>query len=336
MWRIFVSCFFAISAAFAQDAAAPASQSLTLPAATKVELGLTSPIWARTGAPGDGVYAETTFPVVAGGAIAIPPGTYVKGTVDILFRATPRAGSAEFRMSFTELVFANGYAVALRAASATVAVKLAAANDVLMDNGAQIEMSLDAPLELDAARVAAAALVSKRPKPRDFRSASRCVPIPPSEGSSGTVIPGTAGTPDSVISNGPNLPPTVIPGTPGTPSSIIGATSGSPGIPCPGRPEVTTAPLAHNESFELVHPVALAGKTLPTGSYQVAWEGLGPLAQARIVRRGKTLATVPATVVATGKDAGADRTELSATSGGAFSLKSLRFRGRNFALQFEP
>jgi hypothetical protein len=334
MWRLFVSCFFAMSAVLAQDA--PAPPALTLPAATKVELGLTSPIWARTAAPGDSVYAETTFPVVSGGAIAIPPGTYVKGSIDILFRATPRAGNAELRMSFTELVFANGYTVALPAVSATVDVKLAAANDVLMDNGAQIEMSLDAPLELDAVRVAAAALVSKRPKPRDFRSASRCVPTPPSAGSSGTVIPGTPSTPDTVIPGGPGMPPTVIPGTPGTPSSVIGATPDSPGIPCPGRPEVTTAPLAHNQSFELVHPVALAGKTLPAGGYEVAWEGLGPLAQARIVRRGKTLATVPVTVLATGKDADADYTELNATSGGAFSLKALRFRGRNFALQFEP
>jgi hypothetical protein len=313
----------------------PAAQTLMLPAATKVELGLTSPIWARTAAPGDAVYAETTFPVAVGGVMAIPPGSYVKGTIDILFRSGPRSGNAEFRMSFAQIVLANGYTVALPAASATVDVAVARANDVLLDNGAQVEMVLDAPIELDAPRVAAAMRLAKPPRPRDFKSASQCVPIPPTAGSSGTVIPGTPGTSPTVIPGGPGMPPTVIPGTPGTPSTVVGATPDSPGVPCPGPPEVTSAPAAHKEIFALIHPVVGVGKTLATGSYEIGWEGLGPLAQVRILRRGNTLATVPAMVVALGKDAAANRTELAANSDGSFSLKLVQFKGRNFALQFE-
>jgi hypothetical protein len=287
---------------------------MTVPAGTKIMLGLTSPIWSKSAKPGETVYAETTFPVAIGGVMAIPPGTYVKGTLDILVRSGLGSVHAEFRMSFAQIVFANGYTAALPAAIATVNVLVAARSDVLLDNGSQFEMVLGQPLALDVSAIAAAVRVSKPPKPRDWKSASLCRPIP-----------GTPGTPGAYI-----------PDTPGTPGTNIPGSPGSPEIPCPGPPATIAAPAAHKESFTLAHAVREAGQTLPNGSYEVAWEGLRPLAQVRILKRGKPVAGVQAAVVALGQDTPANDATWRTNPDGSCSLDLLRFKGRNFALRFDP
>jgi len=340
MRPLLVAVVFTVWGCLAQDPAPPgqpaAAQTLTIPAGTRIELGLTSPVRTKFAQPGESVYAETTFPVAVNGLMAIPPGTYVKGAIDILFRAGPRSDHAEFRMSFVEIVFASGYTAALPAAIATVNVLVAPRSDVLLDNGTQFEMVLEQPLALDAAAIAAAVRVSKPPKPRDWKSASLCRPIPATPGTSDTFIPGTPGTPSTTIPGGPGMPSTTIPGTPGTPGTVIPGTSGSPAVPCPGPPAVISAPAAHKESFVLVHPVREAGQTLPPGSYEVAWEGLGPVAQVRILKRGKAVVNVQATVAALGKDAPANNTAWRTNPDGSLSLELLQFKDRNFALRFEP
>jgi hypothetical protein len=199
----------------AQDAVPPtsmaASQTLTIPEGTKVVLGLTSPVWARSAQPGETVYTETTFPVAVNGAMAIPPGTYIKGTIDIFFRASLRSDHAEFRMSFAQIVFANGYTITLPAAVATVNVQVAGRSDVLLDNGTQFEMVMEQPLALDTAAIAAAVRLSRPPKAWDWKSASLCRPIPGTPGTSDTYIPGTPGTPSIDIPGGPGMPSTSIP-----------------------------------------------------------------------------------------------------------------------------
>lgn len=314
----------------------PSTQTLTLPAGTKVVLGLTSPIWSKSARPGETVYSETTFPVPLGGIMAIPPGTYIRGTVDILFRSSPRSGRAEFRISFAQAVFANGYTVTLPAAVATVNVSVAARSDVLLDNGSQFEMVLEQPLALDAAAVAAAARVSRPPKPADWKTASLCRPVPATPGTPDTYIPGTPGTPTTVIPGGPGMPDTVIPGTPGTPGTVIHGMTGSPGMACPGPPAVSSAPALHKESFYLPQPISEAGQIVPAGSYEVTWEGLGPVTQAHILKRGKSIVTLPATVAALGKDAAANDLATHNNSDGSLSLQLLQFKGRNFALRFDP
>ena len=340
MRLLFVAGIFTVCGCLAQEPAPPnppaGSQTLTVPAGTRIMLGLTSPVWAKSVQPGETVYTETTFPVAVDGAMAIPPGTYVKGTIDILFRTSLRSDHAEFRMSFAQIVFANGYNAALPAAAATVNVQVAARSDVLLDNGTQFEMVLEQPLALDAAATGAAARVSKAPQPRDWRSASLCRPIPATPGTPGTYMPGTPGTPATVIPGGPGMPDTVIPGTPGTPGTGIPGTPGSPAVPCPGPPAVISAPAAHKESFALVHPVRAAAQTLPAGSYEVAWEGLGPVAQVRILKHGKPVVNAQATVVALGKDAPGNKTAWRTDPDGSLSLESLQFKDRNFALRFEP
>jgi hypothetical protein len=312
------------------------AQPLTIPAGTRIVLGLSGPVWAKSAQPGETVYTETTFPVAVDGAMAIPPGTYVKGTIDILFRPSLRSDHAEFRMSFAQIVFANGYTVALPAAVATVNALVAARSDVLLDNGSQFEMVLEQPLALDAAAIAAAARVSRPPKPWDWKSASLCRPSPATPGTPDSYIPGTPGTPSIEIPGGPGMPSTTIPGTPGTPGTVIHGTPGSPAVPCPGPPAVISAPAAHKESFVAVHPIREAGQTLAAGGYEVAWEGLGPLAQVRFLKHGNAVVKAPATVVAMGKDARANDAALRTNPDGSFSLELLQFKDRNFALRFGP
>src|ERR1700691_431688 len=311
------------------------SPALTIPAYTKIMLGVTIPVWAKSAQPGETIYTETTFPVAVNGAMAIPPGTYVKGTIDILFRTTSRSDRAEFRISFEQIVFANGYAAAL-SGTATVNVRVAARSDVLLDNGTQFEMVLEQPLALDPAAVAAAAHLSRPPKPWDWKSASLCRPIPGTPGTSNTYIPGTPGTPSIEIPGGPGMPSTSIPGTPGTPATVIPGAPGSPGVACPGPPAVISAPGAHKEPFAVVRSVRESGQTLPAGTYEVAWEGLGPLTQVRILKGGKPVVSAQATVVALGKDAPANGTAWRTNPDGSFSLELLQFKGRNFALRFDP
>jgi hypothetical protein len=250
----------------AQPLNSEANSTLTLPAGAKIEIALIRPLWAATASLGTQLYGQTTFPAVVDGSVAIPPGTYVQGAIRKLTRPTRRSNRAEIEMLFTKLVFANGYVAELPAPTSStaplppgnsgalidVAVQVSARNDLLLDNGAQIEIMLGAPFSLAAKQVAAAIPLSQPPAPGQFKSASLCRPIsgtPGTPGTPDTVIPGTPGTPDTVIPGAPGMPPTVIPGTPSTPSTVIPGmpgTPGTPGIYCPAAPMVissTPAPL---------------------------------------------------------------------------------------------
>ena len=252
----------------ASQASAGQASAITLPAGTTLEVALIRPVLARTASPGEQIYAQTTFPVTVGNRIAVPPGTFVQGTVEKLTRPTRKSNRGELQILFSQIIFANGYVATLQGAAIAqpaspasggsaqagnldtliaVAIQVSANNDLLLDNGAQIEITLGAPLGLDAQAVAAAIPLSRAPVPGQFKSASLCRPIPGSPGTPGspdTVIPGSPGTPDTVIPGGPGMPDTVIPGTPATPSTTIPGTpgtAGSPEIPCPGPPIVLSS-----------------------------------------------------------------------------------------------
>ncbi len=265
--------FLILALAMVGDAQAPAaatSSTLTLPSGTKIEVAVVQPLWANLAAPGAQLYAQTTFPVVAEDRVAIPAGTYVEGTIEKLTRPTRRTNRAVIEVLFTQIVFANNYVAALPAlptgeADGTaggaqngpapslidITVQVSTSNDVLLDNGAPIEITLAAPLALDASQESTAAPLSHAPVPGQFKSASLCRPIPGSPGTPGTadtVIPGTPGTPDTVIPGGPGMPDTVIPGTPATPATVIPGTPGTPGFsgrPCPAPPMVISSTLVN-------------------------------------------------------------------------------------------
>jgi hypothetical protein len=267
-------------AAAAQPSATEASLSVTLSAGTKVELLVTRPVWTLTAKAGDVIYAQTSFPVVTGTGIAIPAGTYVEGTIESVTRPTRRTSRAEIDVLFTKMIFANGYVVPLpgdpgatatapglpvEAAETLIAITIQAttANDLLLDNGADVEMTLAAPLALDAQQIAQAIPLSHVPQPGQFKSATQCRYIPGSPGTPGTsdtVIPGSPGTPSTTIPGGPGMPDITIPGTPATPDTVIPGmpgTSGTPDYICPAAPMVIScAPVVKNKQPLTSQPVA--------------------------------------------------------------------------------
>ena len=356
----------------AQATSITSKSKIVVPAGTTVSLALTEPILAKSAKAGDSVYAQTAFPVAVNNQIAIPPGTFVLGQIDTLTRPGWFSPHAQFQIHFTKVIFVNGYTVLLSSpqdleagakpalpaspaegtppppasdvivAVATPYVLVSSANDVLLDNGAQIEMVLQVPLRLNAAKVAAAARQSNSAPLPQFQSATRCRPITGTPGTPDTVIPGTPGTPGTpptVIPGGPGMPDTVIPGTPGTPGTpptVIPGSPGTPYVPCPSGPVVTSNPKVqtHSQSFQFTGPVQVLGKSLPAGSYQVTWKGSGPWAQVEILQNGNLVLGVQARVVLLSRTSPADTPETNTAPDGSLSLRSLRFAGQNLALYF--
>lgn len=204
---------------------------MVVPAGTQVTLALTNPIMAQSAGIGSAVYAQTVFPITLNNQMAIPAGTYVQGKIDALKRPGLFTPHAEFQFHFTKIIFANGYTVLLPQKHAATAgqtsgtpapaddvipavanpyVDVTSRNDVLLDNGAQFDMVLQIPLRLNATMVANAIKLIKATQLPQFRSASMC-----------RYIPGTPGTPDTVIPGTPGTPPTVIPGVNGAPRSVV-------------------------------------------------------------------------------------------------------------------
>ena len=260
----------------AQPSPASPQASVTVPARTQIELVVTRPEWAQSAKIGDTVYAQTSFPVVAGGSMAIPAGTCVEGTIEGVTRPTRKSERAEIQVLFTKIIFASGYTVVLPGGANTVppspapgetliaiTIQVTTANDLLLDNGAEVEMTLGAALELDAKQIAQSIPLSRVPAPGQLQSATLCRNIPGSPGTPGTpdtVIPGSPGTPDITISQGPDLPAITIPGIPATPDTVIPGSPGTPddpGYTCPAKPLViSSAPVVTNQPTQNAQPVA--------------------------------------------------------------------------------
>ncbi len=327
---------------------------IVIPAGTAVNVALTSPVWSKTAKPGEIVYAQSIFPVVVHGQIAIPPGTYISGTIESLARRGVFSPHAALQISFNKIVFANGYAVELPnlPVDATAApdvipavsvayVEVARESTVLLDNGSQLQVTLQLPLALDTGRVAAALPKSKSPE-LNVSSAVVCQPTPGTPGTPGTVIPGTPatpGTPDTVIPGGPGQPDIVVPGTPGTPGTpdtVIPGTPGTPGTMCPALPVVVPhgKEQPYKESFRLGASAVIGGKQLAPGDYEVRWMGLGPSVQVQIVAKGGIAVQAPARVVLLRSISPASTTALRTSPDGAQSVDSIRFAGQAFALYF--
>jgi len=100
---------------------------------------------------------------------------------------------------------------------------------------------------------------------------------------------------------------------------------------------MTTAAFAgnnsHKDSFQIFEPAQINGTQLPAGNYVAKWEGAGPNVQVNIVRNGKTVATVPATVVQSVQKAESDAAELDSKSG-TRELNAIHFSGKTYSLQF--
>lgn len=88
-------------------------QFVTVSSGTKIPLTLKQAITTKSARPGDPVYAQTAFPITMDDQIVIPAGTFVQGEIQRVLRAGRVKGRAELQMSFTSMIFPNGYTVML-------------------------------------------------------------------------------------------------------------------------------------------------------------------------------------------------------------------------------
>jgi type IV secretion system protein VirB10 len=107
----------AAGAEASQTASTPAAndglKTYTVPAGTKLLLSLKHEISTRVARPGDQVYLMSDFPVVEDGAVVIPAGMYVKGTIDSVQRPGKVKGRAQLQMHLTAMIFPNGVEIAI-------------------------------------------------------------------------------------------------------------------------------------------------------------------------------------------------------------------------------
>ena len=114
-----IAAILVTTAVFAQDQPQPTAPrdsaqvqvenqntDITIPAGTHLALVLTQPVQTRYIRRGDDVYAQVTSPVDADNQVAIPPGTFVQGTVDKIQR---NGGRGELRLQSMAITFPDGY-----------------------------------------------------------------------------------------------------------------------------------------------------------------------------------------------------------------------------------
>lgn len=80
----------------------------TVPPGTKVPLSLINTVSTKHSAPGDRVYLETAFPILGGGRIVVPVGSYVAGTVTRVVKPGRIRGRGELYVRFDSLTLPNG------------------------------------------------------------------------------------------------------------------------------------------------------------------------------------------------------------------------------------
>jgi type IV secretion system protein VirB10 len=79
-----------------------------VPEGTKVPLSMINSVSTKTASEGDRIYLETVFPILSNGRIAIPPGSYVAGTVTLIKRPGRVHGRGEMYVRFDSLTLPNG------------------------------------------------------------------------------------------------------------------------------------------------------------------------------------------------------------------------------------
>jgi hypothetical protein len=89
----------------------PTTRQIAVPADTEILLQLKNAIDTKNARVGDGVYCQTTFPVVVDNVVVIPAGAYVKGEITKVQRAGRISGRAEVLFHFNSVIFPTGYTV---------------------------------------------------------------------------------------------------------------------------------------------------------------------------------------------------------------------------------
>ena len=86
----------------------PAAKDYLVDTGTRVPLSLINSVSTKNAVPGDRVYLETVFPILTGGRIVIPTGSYVMGTITDIKRPGKMKGRGEFHLRFDSLTLPNG------------------------------------------------------------------------------------------------------------------------------------------------------------------------------------------------------------------------------------
>ena len=91
-----------------KKATEPAPNDFVVGSGTSIPLELINSVSTKNAAEGDRVYLQTAFPILAGGRIVIPPGSYVAGTVTQVKRPGRMKGRGELYIRFDSLTLPNG------------------------------------------------------------------------------------------------------------------------------------------------------------------------------------------------------------------------------------
>lgn len=98
----------AVSVQIEYAAPADATESVTVLPGTHIPLALLNTVSTKHSAEGDRVYLQSVFPILVNGRIAIPPGSYVIGTLTHLKRPGRVKGRGELFLRFDSLTLPNG------------------------------------------------------------------------------------------------------------------------------------------------------------------------------------------------------------------------------------
>jgi len=88
---------------------------IQVPSGTHIPLVLHNAISTRSAKPGDPVYLETLFPIMANGQVVIPAGSYISGEVTESKRPGRVKGKGELAIKLTTMILPNSYMVNLNA-----------------------------------------------------------------------------------------------------------------------------------------------------------------------------------------------------------------------------
>jgi hypothetical protein len=103
-----------------QNVPPQASAKLTIPAGTRLPLGLVRPISVTKSKTGDSVYMQITFPITAGTQMLVPPGTYLQGVIGKILKRDRTRALLSFQLTSASLIFSTGYTVTFAGAVDTL------------------------------------------------------------------------------------------------------------------------------------------------------------------------------------------------------------------------
>ena len=106
--RPLLATTFVCAGMLAAQEGAPQPADFTVELGTKVPLSLINSVSTKHSAEGDRVYLETVFPVLVGGRIVVPVGSYVAGTVTQIKKPGRVKGRGELYVRFDSLTLPNG------------------------------------------------------------------------------------------------------------------------------------------------------------------------------------------------------------------------------------